>query len=80
MLRAFVNCAGKDRLTGTCQWCNAMVLTKCLNFLIFQLPKADKDHCALFDWLPTWQLKNKETLSEDGGRAKFAEKTPRLPI
>jgi hypothetical protein len=45
----------KDCLTGTGNF--AMVFTKRLNFLIFQLPKAKKDHCALVNWLPTWQLK-----------------------
>jgi hypothetical protein len=43
-------------------------------------------HCQHLIWLPNWQLKNTEVLqyfkglSEDGGRAKFTKKSPRLSI
>jgi hypothetical protein len=43
MLRAFINCAD-DCLPV---WPGRTVLTKRLHFFTFQLPKADKDHCAL---------------------------------
>jgi hypothetical protein len=47
----------KDCLTGI-----ATVSTKRLNFLIFQLPKTEKDHCALGQLVVNWQFKNKEAL------------------
>ncbi len=43
-------------------------------------------HLRRLNWLPTWQLKNKEALlnfkglSEDGGRAKFAENLSASPL
>ncbi len=51
---------GKDCLTGTGH--GAMVFTKRLNSLIFQLPKAEERTFALVNWFPNWQLKNKEAL------------------
>jgi hypothetical protein len=77
----------KECLTGICH--GALVLTKRLYFVIFQLPKAEKDHCAHLNWFPNWQLKNKEALeyftelSEDGGGgegAKFAENLSASPF
>jgi hypothetical protein len=45
----------KECLTGICH--GAMVLTKRLYFLIFQLSKAG--YCTQHNSLPNWQLKNK---------------------
>jgi hypothetical protein len=48
----------KDCLTGNGH--GAMVFTKCLKkFLNFPIAKGRK---SLVNWLPNWQLKNKEAL------------------
>jgi hypothetical protein len=48
----------KDSLTGTGP--SAMVFTKRLNVLTFYCQRRNKDHCAIVNWLPNWQLKYKE--------------------
>jgi len=48
----------KDCLTGIGQ--GAMVLTKRLHFLVFQLPQAEQMPLRTSEYI--WQLKNKEAL------------------
>jgi hypothetical protein len=56
MFHAFVICA-KTVLSAL-----AMMFTKHLNVLISNCQRRNKDHCALFNLLPNWQIKNKEAL------------------
>jgi hypothetical protein len=73
----------KDSLTGTG---HGALVYKTPQFLNIPLPKRNKDHFAVVNWFPNWQFKNKGALehfrgiSEDGGPAKFTEKSLRLSI
>jgi hypothetical protein len=89
LVKAAINALQLRKLCKECltSICHGTMLSKNASISQFSnCQRRNKDHCAHLNWLPNWQLKNKEALlfftglPEDGGREKFAEKSLRISI